>query len=426
MPFLIPTGLDRGNGVTEIPLQPQGSGGVGKFGTPDGTGSITVINPGGDPVTYNSDGTSNQVPQEDADSPEIERAEQATIMHKIKGGYYDMLVLLGGLGRGTFLEDSFGNVTRVLSSRLVSRKGRQSELSVTAESISFDTPPDEFSCTPVDLGIDIIKHPRYAWALNTNPSDETSNIPVGDITVNFVAIKSAIIRLIQTYRDSPFFPSADNINGLIQNNIMSSLSGSSTNTYLNVQVPVVGFDPTQAVSSPPLWDGVVANLPSGNYSYAIVAVPVNLSDPTDPIAIAIAASKEIISKLWRGEDVPYLPGYQVTLAQYFFKPVYLNPGAYSESPVGIVPDYFLSPTQDGSTTIFDQFAQINPQCFSSDGTATGAVSISWLRKSDEVDFQRSWFRYPSTWTGSPIGTFDVQIYSGGDRPQNANDFQQLI
>ena len=191
-------------------------------------------------------------------------------------------------------------------------------------------------------------------------------------------------------------------------------------------------------------------MPPGNYNYALLQVPVDLSSPTDTVAIAVAATKEIISKIWRQEDTPYLTAYQVTWAQYFFTPVYMNPGAYIENPVGIVPSYFfepnavsnsfpqgdlestfgnldtVGPVTPGNPTIFDKLAKLNPQDYSVDGTSTGAVNISWLRKSDEVEFQRTWFKYTHTWVGSPIGTWDKDIYTQGPRPQNANDFDPLI
>ena len=133
--------------------------------------------------------------------------------------------------------------------------------------------------------------------------------------------------------------------------------------------------------------------------------------------MAVAAAGEIIQKLWYQEDTPYVAGFQVTWSQYYFAPVYENPGGYVENPFGIVPDYFLSPSQDGSNTIFDLMAQINPQCYSDNGSSNGNVNISWLRKADEVEYQRTWFKVTRTWIGSPIGHWDAQIYSGGERPQ---------
>lgn len=421
-----PTGLDRGDGVTQLPAQPAGTGGLDTFGTANPSGAVVQQYQG-----------PSQPPQEDPASPEIERAEQGTIVHKLRMAWQDGLAYITALGRGVFLEDSSGNITRILSAKLNSVRGDQSELIITAESISFDSPPDDWQVIPIDLGIDIIKNPRYSWALSPVAGDNGTYAMKGDIPISFTSLKSSLIRLIQTYRDAPFFPSADQINGLIQNNVMSQLSSLDTDlTWVDLQVPTgnynngtyLGFNPNLPVSDPPRWDGFFADLPAGNYQYAVVGVPVDLTSNTDPIVIAIAATKEIISKLWRQEDTPYATAYQVTLSIYTFAPIFLNPGGYIESPVGIVPDYFMSPSQDGTDTIFDDLANLNPQDYSIDGTRGGAekVNISWLRKSDETEYQRTWFRTTSTWIGAPIGSWDSDLYNQNDRPQNASEFNQLI
>lgn len=435
---VFPTGFDWADGETVLPNQPIGSGGSGKVGTPTPAGALLIALP---------PGTSTQPMQEDSNSPEIERAEQATVSHTLKMAWVDGVALIAGLGRGTFLQDSFGNITRILSSKIKKLPKNQCEITIIAESISFDTPPDEFQITPIDLGLDIIKHPRYSWILAPIPADQSNFAPlVGDTQVNFVAIKSAIIRLIQAYRDSPFFPSADQVNGLIQNNIMSQLSNGS----ISIQVPNPNpYDAGKALISPPPWDGVIANLPPGNYQYLIIQVPVDLTDPTDPLAIAIAAAKEVISKLWRQEDTPYLTGFQIRWTQFFFAPAYLDPGGYIQDPLTVVPDYFMQPealqsalaqgdfgsvfgNQDtvapnsGQPTIFDHITLLNPQAYAANGISGGGLNISWLRKADEFDFQRTWFAISHVWVGSPIGSWDSDIYSQGNRPQNANDYDQLI
>lgn len=437
---VFPTGLDWGDGVTALPNQPIGSGGSGIFGTPTPGGAVTIALP---------PGAVTQPQQENPDSPEIERAEQATVTHTFKMSWTEGVALIVTLGRGVFLEDTGGNITRILSSRIKKMRGNQCEITVVAEGISFDSPPDDFQIDPIDLGLDIIKHPRYSWALAPVPADQSTNtVTVGDTVINYVAVKSAIIRLIQAYRDSPFFPSADQVNGLIQNNIMSQLSDG----FLNVQVPNPTFDPNPAdgvIAQPPNWDGVNAHKPTGNYQYAIVAVPVNLADPTDPLAIALAAAKEVISKLWRQEDTPYLTGFQIRWTQYFFAPAYLDCGGYLQDPLTVVPDYFMQPealqtslargsfsspfnNQDtvpahsSGPTIFDKITLLNPQAYSTDGMSGGPLQISWLRKADEYVYQRTWFAVSHVWVGSPIGNWDSDLYTHNDRPQDANGYDNLI
>lgn len=425
MGFIIPTGFDRGDGVTNLPSQPQNDpGAAGTFGTPT-PNSARIKTFGG----------ATQPGQEDPDSPEIERAEQATFMHRIKTSWTTGLQLIAGLSRGVYLQDSGqlqspGTVTRVLSARLKSLRGDNAEVSVIAESISFDTPPEEFQDVPVDSGFDIIKHPRYGWALNPVLGDNSATIPVGNIFVSPTDLKSCLIRMIQTYRDAPFFPSADQVNGIVQSQIMSQLQVNSLNkSYITVRYKNQAFNPNPAdgvIANPPMWDGLTADTPTVNAPYFLVNVPVDFNDPTNAITIAVAATKEIISKLWRGEDVPYLTGRQITWSQFFFAPVFLHPGGIIQSPVGIVNDFFMGPSQNGTDTIFDQFPLDNPQSYSQDGFPDGLLNISWLRKADEVEYQRTWFKITHTWIGLPNGSWDVDLYDVGIRPQNANDFDQLI
>ncbi len=409
-------GFDRADGTTTLPNQPLGTGGTGStVGTPSPAGAI---------ITQSSVGDVSSV-EEDVTSPTLERAEQATCEHTLTMAFDAAKNYIVGLGRGTFVADSFGNIFRILSSKIQSLRADRATLSYVAESISFDSPPDDYQMIPVELGIDILKHPRYSWALLPFASDQSTTVTVGDTTITYQSIKQSIVRLIQSYRDSPFYPSADQVNGLIQNNIVQQLTNVGDVSNLDVLVPVAGYDPQTDLISPPRWDGVTANLPAGNYAYAIVSVPVDLSDPTDPLAIAIAAANEVISKLWRQEDTPYVVGFQVTWTQYYFAPVYENPGGHLENPIGIVPDYFMSPSQDGSDTIFDFLAAYNPQCYSQDGLASGDVDVSWLRKADEVEYQRTWFKVTRTWIGSPIGHWDSDLYTSGSRPQDANGFNVL-
>ena len=407
MAFWIPTGFDRADGVTALPSQPKGSSaGNRTSGTPNPYGQMLTL------------GENGQV-EEEVDSPEIERAEQATFQHRLKASWDTCVNLITFLGRGTFLKDSFGNTWRVLSSKIQSARGGRGTLSVTAESISFDNPPDDFQMIPVDLGIDILKHPRYSWALSPTAEDSGISTVVGDTTIYYSDIKESIIRMIQSYRDAPQFPSAQYVNGLIQSNILSQIK----NGKIQIHYPNSSYNPGATPLTPLPWDGVTAHKPAGNMPFYLIGIPVS-SSPNDAINIAIAAAKEVISKLWKQEDNPYVVGFQLTWTQYFFAPVYLNPGGYQENPWGIVPAYFLSPSQDGSNSIFDNIAYINPQCYSNDRTTGGSLSISWLRKSDEIEYQRTWFKVTHTWIGSPIGHWDNDLFKGlgQNGPQNASWF----
>lgn len=142
-----PSGFDRATGIGDFP------------GTQNPVGAIIVRSANG-AITIN-DIQLEELPT----SPCIERAEQATIRHQFILPLATAMTLITALGRGTFLQDSFGNQTRVLASEIQPQKPDMAILTITAEGINFDNPPDEFSCVPESLGVWIIKHPRYFYAL---------------------------------------------------------------------------------------------------------------------------------------------------------------------------------------------------------------------------------------------------------------------
>ena len=416
LPFNIPSGYDRADGVTPLPIQPYGTGGTSTVGTATPAGALVVQGPGG----------GGFVVQESTESPTIERAEQCTVEHTLKDmTWLNALQCLGSLGRGAFMQDSFGYIWRVLSSKISSRRGGNAEFSYVAESISFDSPPDDFQITPVELGIDIIKYPRYFYALYPSTAnyidgsnDYTTTVGTGSNTTTRAQVKSAIIRAIQTYRDSPYFPLSGqtSLNSQVQNQVIASLSTSIIPTLLTAS----------------------SNTES----------PVNVTGD-NVCSVAIAAASEIINKLWFQIDAPYIAGWQITWSQYFFQPVQLSPGGYIEDPSNIVPDFFmqaaaqailargqlgglnsnldtLPPTPGGIyNTIFSGMASLNPACYSNTGQTGGLVSISWLRKADEVVYERTWFKVTHTWIGSPVGLWDNDIYGGyGYPPQRPTSASQ--
>lgn len=437
-----PTGLDRGDGQTNLPAQPVGNPALsGTFGTPT-------------PVEARQ--TSSQTPQEDPASPIIERGEQCTATRLLNMSWSDAVEYLAGFGRGSYTKDSSGNVFRILTNRISSVRGDQAQVQMVSESISFDTPPDEFNIRPGDLGADIIKFPRYFWALNPQSTDANNFVTVGSTTVSYVMAKCALIRMIQTYRDTPMFPSNDYVNGLIQSTILNQLSNGQIGLTVTVDNP--HFDPTEPAIATQAWDGFMADIPSGNSQLLSLFAPYDPTNTTDGLVIAIAATKEIISKLWRQLDTPYFPVFEVEWRQFFFAPVYLNPGAYVEDLRDVVPEFFITPYQGtlqtilargaisnppvpvdssgnmdtssapgvNAATIFDNFVQINPQCFSSDGTTSGNLNISCLRKADEMEYQRTWFAVVHKWTVALNGIWDADLFNRNQRPQVSTDFDQLI
>jgi hypothetical protein len=434
MSFAITNGIDRGIGTT-VPLSPYdpGSTGTGVVGTAPPAGSVLVT----------TGAATGILMQEDPDSPTIERGTQCTCQHRFTyTTYEDAVNAWAILGMGTILEDSAGNIWRLLTCSIQSEAGGKCKLITVSESVSFDLPPDEFQVNSVDLGIDIIKHPRYFPNLYPT-TDEFSTI-VGQV-------KSSIIRAIQAYRDAPFFPSAPNLQGFLIGYIQNLSVSSLTTNNIQMTLPNPNFNPNlPVVQDTNIQDGSGAIFPP---PAATTASP-SPNDPSIPVSVtaafvasqpsiqlAMAAAQEIISKLWRMEDSPYAAGVEVKYSFYSFLPPLFNLGSYLEDPDFIVPDYFLKPDRAltelpprggisypvaGDDNVFQYNKNINPQDFSSTGNPSGVTQISWLRKADEVVWERGLCKITYTWVGSAIGYFDPQLYGATNRPSVPSDYQTFV
>lgn len=356
----IPNGFSRADGLS------------GRPGTTTPANAIRAQHAEGDAVD-------EIVLQEQPDSPEIERAEQSTISHTMTLPYGDALTRLTFLGRGTLMEDEYGNESIVLSSRVTHQKGGMALLTVVGRAL-FDPPPDEFNLTPVELGINIIKHPRYFYAFlgsGYGSAEELQN--------------QMVIRLLQDYFDNASAAHRDAITAMISGSI-----GNNAGTG----------------DQPPPWNGR--------------AFPA--TSQVSGTDMAKRAALEIIQKYWRGTETPYIVGFEMTWRQHYFIQPELNPGGIVEDPiydaVPQVPLDFVSVVRppDIDENIFQLMPGWNPQCYSDDGTPDGDISISWLRKADRLDYNFPIYTVTRTWWGSPVGYWDEQIYSREERPQVADDY----
>ena len=390
------------------------------MGTPDPNGSIIIQSSG-----FNGQSNSDYTVEVDTDSPIIERAEQGTITMKYNMSWMAAQYYVSIYSRGVILTDSHGNSARVLSCTAQRFRGNKGALTLIAESVTFDSPPDEFSCVPIEMGISIMKYPRYFNALLPNPATDS---PLAQ------TVKSAIVRSIQTYQDSSYFPTASNVaglNGSVHDLIVNTLkNGNLTYTVPNPNFVSVG------VAGPILNVAATdAEILVGNPPYIVKAYTASNATGADfnSIALSLAAAQEIVSKLWRVEDSPYLAAFELTWSTYYFLPPYMSPGGYIENPITFgLPDYFYCPNRSvlepvprstseppydpTEATLFDLFRQYNPQCYSNNGTSGGQTLISSLRKADSVEFQRSWFKLTRSWIISAIGAWDSDLYSTGARP----------
>lgn len=363
----LPNGLDRADGLS------------GRLGTATPAHAIQVITADGSGV----------IPIEELeDSPEIERAEQGTITHRYRMNWNEAKTRITFYGRGTVLVDGGGNVTKVLSAKIQHEKPDNAIMTIVAESLSFDTPPDTFSIVEVELGVNIIKYPRYFYALKGATTTEE-------------LLNQDVIRNLQNY--------FENVTPQYRDALTFQLNKSFGNPGT-----ISGGNIVHAAD-------IVTALADGT---SVTITPIAGTD------LAKAAALEVIQKYWRNEENPYIVGYEITWSSYYFRPPYLNPGGYTENPiteaVPALPDYFWSPDfPPSAATIFDQLTTINPQNYSSTGVRGGPLLMSWLRKADREEEQRTWFKIDRRWIGSPVGFWDEDLYNSDNRPLVASDYSGI-
>lgn len=319
----LPNGLDWADGLDGRPGQ----------ATPE---EARVVRGG------NGDGTWFE---ESPDSPDIERGEQATIRHTYFCDYdISGIALIGAIGRGTVLIDSFGNETRVLTADLTRMKGNEAKFVVTAESISFDTPPDEFDLDPTEINPEIEKHPKYIPIMG----DGQSRYPYNENSTGGV-IDSTLLtgpRIVEIAKSAA--------------NAASQGQGTESLDQLNST-------------------GV-------------------------PDASVLALALDLYKRFLRGETTFYLDGLTLTWSVFFWSVPGLDAGGYIQDPIteGSLPDYFWLVNADTGEQIFDTTLLTNPDIWAS--------GISWLRKSDKINYSRTWFKLTRTWIGAPLGHWDAGIY----------------
>ena len=313
--------------------------------------------------------------------------------------------------------------------------------------MSFDCPPDEFQCNTVDLGLDLIKNPRYFYALLPTSQIPPEMLPNGLAldTQYQESVKSVIVRAIQAYRENPLVPPGQVFNSttgyyhdLISNMVHPTVG------QLNVPVKNPNFRPqfrsTQDAKIYPVngigWPAAATSdgQPNSPIIYTYHDPKAGL-DPNNKILMALAAANELVAKVWRNEDTPPIYGIELSWSEYYWRPPYLNLGGYIEDPMKEaapqLPDYFTCPKviPDG-TTIFDAIGYFNPQDYSPTGYAGGGVNISWLRQADTLEFQRTFFKVTRRWIGAPVGCWDGDLFKGNKkasdhRPSVYTDYKYL-
>ena len=276
------------------------------------------------------------------------------------------------------------------------------------------------------------------------PTDQIPGFTGTADTSSQAAFKQQLIRALQTYRENPAVPNDGviNLEGKYQEEITMYLK--ALKTMVKTENP--NFNSAWGADDPPIPGTTYAdnsNLPyplaatdgldyNPQYYYTGFNFSIPANDPGGKVLLAAAAALEIMQKIWRMEDTPYVVGWQITWSEYSFRPPSLNPGGYIENPSTAnppLPDYFSStsypPSSSTANSIFYKMAQYNPQCYSANGQYGGSTSISWLRKADEMEYQRTWFKVTRTWIGAPLGAWDGDLYGQKQRPTFATDYTQM-
>lgn len=396
---------DSPDSLGQLPVGPDRADGYGQnLGTATGAGQLVYNDSFG--------GTTIEI-QERPDSPQFELAEQETCVHTWSMAYDEAMTRKEYYGRGTVLEDSNGDFWRVLSCSIktVSGYAKPVLFSVSSESLSSNLPPDQFEFNPVELGINIIKYPRYFYAFNPLQSQDADYL-------NSQILNQQVIRVLQNYFEN---------------------TPSQYRDALTLQLSV-------SIGYPGTVDGSGVAIPDDNIQIDL-ATGQESDSPTIPgwvtpicgTDLAKAAAIEIIQKYWRNEETPYIVGWEINWYTYYYLPQDLNPGGYIEDPVAEANPQLPNDCWDTSSTqsdtgssdsqpstIFDSFVSYNPQCYSQDGTPDGPLVISWLRKADHVDqTQRTWIKIRRQWVGTPIGFWDADLYNTNDRPSKTNDYNKI-
>ena len=380
--------MDRADGLV-------GPDGTARVGTPSVTGQILSTSSKGS-------GLANIPIEEEKDSPHVELAEQDTIKHRFHMGWNEALTRGLGLRRGIIRSDSGGNIYKLLSCSIQRRDATRGTVETVEECMNGDTPPDRFECVPVELGLNIIKHPRYIHAFLGN-SLIPATLFTGDNTGGYGSAtemaNQMVIRLLQDY--------------------MGNTSAPWRNAIVEMLAASVSRPAGAGATQPPVYDPSTKAYPDNAYVQG-----------TD---MAKAAAIEIVTKYWRGEEVPSVVGFQITWTEYFWIPFPLNPGGFIEDPIteGGLPDFLWDTTfppsyaNAGVSDIFFAMAGINPQSYSRNGQRGGDVIISWRRESDQIVRERTFFGVQHRWVGSPVGHWDSDLYTRENTPTTASKFRKI-
>jgi hypothetical protein len=167
----------------------------------------------------------------------------------------------------------------------------------------------------------------------------------------------------------------------------------------------------------------IRNVQVADYTTAQQMTNLVQTFPTNVVPLLDQRSQalELMLKKQKGEESFYLSGFQIQYSRYFWIPQILNPGGYIQDPFlsGAIPSYFWNglDANNNLVNIFSQVAQFNQNIYPNYNSLTAPpYGLSWLRQTDTVTLNRTWWRLTNTWTGAPLGHWDQQWYSQAWQP----------
>jgi hypothetical protein len=135
----------------------------------------------------------------------------------------------------------------------------------------------------------------------------------------------------------------------------------------------------------------------------------------------LAQATELLLKKQKGEETFYLNGYLMTYVKYYWSPQFINPGGYIEDPFSIVPNAFWTETNTKSN-IFSRTTLSNQNLYPFP-TISPPYGLSWLRHTDLMQLNRTWWKQTMSWVGAPLGLWDNEWYTPSFQPYQTNRYQ---
>lgn len=326
----------------------------------NGTPTITNLSKGGG-IGSNYGGTSGYPTmfEEDSDSPIIEFGEQCTITHTFTVDYYTGMILQQQYQRGAYMSDS-GLI-----------QANQNN---------------------------IPGNPRYGNAAGTPNITRVLSTRMQPIDrTNTQACKLIVVSEGTSFGAPPeeFSITTQELNPVAEKHPRySALDYYTRNIIRNADV-------ADFIDVQNQWSAVLDSLE-----------PFSNANPYPNPGNPWGAAQELLFKKQKGEDTFYLSGFKITYSQYFWAPQDINPGGFFQDPFSVIPSYYWTDT-DGLNIFAQPPNGYNANMYpnTTPDLSEAPYGLSWLRQTDTLELNRTWWKFNMTWIGAPLGIWDNEWYN---------------